>query len=280
MITKMDSLLIEQFILNHPDDVAGIIENMTGDEILHLLEILTENLSGKIVTFLNMNTAVQCLKAMKIEKAAKIIDTLTLNLAPALMRRLPKGPQDSILASLPKDKSVLIKRTLTYAEDTVGAIMDPSAFTIYIDNTVADVLNILKKQHGDDIHYLYIVSREYQLAGVLSINELFQLNSDQYVSTVMTTDVIKLQAEVNIKLILNHSGWNDHHILPVVDQNNILQGVLRFKTLRRLEGENIKKRSPQPMISASSALGELYRLGISSLLQGASEIYNASAKNK
>jgi magnesium transporter len=276
----MDSHLLEQFILNHPDDAAGIIEKMTGDEILHLLEILPDNLIGKILTFLNMSTAVQCLKAMKIEKVAKIIDTLTLNLAPALMRRLPKGSQDSILSSLPKDKSVLIKRTLSYSEDTVGAIMDPSVFTIYTDNTVADVLNILKKQQDDDIHYLYIVSRDYQLTGVLSITELLQLSSDQYVSTVMTTDVIKLQAEVNIKLIFNHSGWNDHHVLPVVDQNNILQGVLRFKTLRLLESKDVKKRSPQPMIAASSALGELYRLGISSLIQGASEVYNESSRDK
>ncbi len=276
MITKMDSLLLEQFILNHPDDAAGIIENMTGDEILHLLERLPENLGAKILTFLNMSTAVQCLKAMKIEDVAKIIDKLTSNLAPALMRRLPIGSQDSILSSLPKDKSVLIKRTLNYSEDTVGAIMDPFVFAIYTDNTTADVLNILRKQQDDDIHYLYAVSRDFQLAGVLSINKLFQLNADQYVSTVMTTDVIKLQAEVNIKLILNHSGWNDHYVLPVVDQNNILQGVLRFKTLHRLEGKDIKKRSPQPMIEASSALGELYRLGISSLIQGASEVYNKS----
>jgi magnesium transporter len=280
MITQRDNLLIEQFILNHPEDATDIIEKMSLDEILHLLETLPKDLNGKILSFLNISTAVQCLKSMTIEEVSEIMDTLPLNLAPTLMRQLPKESQNSILSSISKDKSMLLKRTLHYSEGTVGSIMDPFVFSVYIDNTVGDVLNLLKKQKDHDIHYLYILDRDYQLAGVLSINELFQSNSDQYLRTVMTTNVIKLQAEVNVKLILNHSGWNDHHVLPVVNHKNILQGVLRFKSLRLHEGEHIKKRPPLPLIAASSALGELYRLGISSLIQGASEVYDDSSINK
>jgi hypothetical protein len=89
----------------------------------------------------------------------------------------------------------------------------------------------------------------------------------------MDKKVIKILADVKYKLILNHQGWQDYHVLPVVDKNNIFQGLLRYSVLRRLEERSVKNRLPQNLIAASSALGELYRLGLASLIRGASDFY-------
>jgi magnesium transporter len=273
MGTQTDDVLIEHFLTNYPIDAVRIIENLNFDDIVKLLDTMPDYLATRIVSHLNIITSVNYLQMINIQKAAVIVDNLPLELVSTMIRSMPKDFRGLLLDSLSQKTSSFLSKTLSYPEGTVGAIMDPFVHTLYEDNTVAEALKFLKKQAKKDLYYIYILSRDQKLAGVLSIGELFRLKSDQLLSSVMNNKVIKILANVKYELILTHPGWQDLHVLPVVDDNNIFQGLIRYKVLRRLEEKGEKDRLPQNLIAASSALGELYRLGMASLIRGAADIY-------
>ena len=51
-------------------------------------------------------------------------------------------------------------------------------------------------------------------------------------------------------------------------------GKLSYMNMLRFETDDYKKSAQQNLMKARGALGELYRLGITSLIQGASDVYS------
>jgi Mg/Co/Ni transporter MgtE len=279
MSKQTDDILIDQFITSQPLDVIRIIEKLKNDDIVPLLVSLPDHLAGIIVSHLNVNICLNCLQKISVRKVAGIIENLPTEIVPMIIRRLTKDFREKLLDALSKEKSIYLKRNLNQPEDTVGAVMDPFVKTFYEDFTVADTLEQLKQEPEKNFYYIYILSRNQKLTGILSISELLAVKSDLPLASIMKKKIIKIMADVKYKSVLNHRGWQDYNVLPVVDINNVFQGVLWNQSLRRLEEKNQKSRLPQNVVVASSALGELYRLGISGLIRGASEL-QSEFKNK
>jgi len=276
MSRKTDNILIEQFLSIHPLDAVNIIEKLKIDEIISLLDSLPDQIAGSIVSHMNLNITINCLQIINFPKVAAIIENLPTTIIPMLLRRMPKDLREKILTAVSEEKSTFLKKTLNQPEDTIGSVMDSFVKTFYEDYTVADTLKDLKLHSGESFYYIYILSRDQKLVGILSIGDLLNAQYSQSLSLIMTKNVIKLLVDVKYKSVIDHPGWQDYHVLPVVDINNVFQGLLQYKLLRRLEEKNQKSRLPQNVAAASSALGELYRLGIAALIRGASEIQSES----
>jgi hypothetical protein len=88
-------------------------------------------------------------------------------------------------------------------------------------------------------------------------------------SGVMQSEVAALPAEFNLQAILNFPSWRNYHALPVVSASGLLLGAIRYETLRQIESEVKSARLPRQVVAAGSALGELFQIGLSGLIQSA-----------
>jgi hypothetical protein len=113
----------------------------------------------------------------------------------------------------------------------------------------------------------------------LSVNELLRAKPKHLLITLMQKDLVKIYADLRLSDIKNHSEWLHIPVLPVVDRENILLGKLEYHLIRRFEESSTKDRIPRHLIATSGALGELYRIGMTSLLQGASTYINNLKNN-
>jgi magnesium transporter len=278
MEAQTDYILIEQFLINHPEEAVRLIEQLKMDDIARLLDTLSDYLAALAIVHLNMVTSVNCLQMINIRKTVRIIEHLPLEIISVVIRNMPKDYQKLLLESIPQETSIFLNRALNYPAGTVGSIMDPFVYTLFEDISVADAMRFLKRQSDMNGNYTYILTRDHKLAGVISLSDLIRAKSNQLLGSIMNKMVVKILADVKHTLILSHSGWQEYHVLPVVDNNDNFQGILQYKILRHLEEGRVKSPVPQNLIKASSALGELYRIGITSLIQGASDLYNQSDK--
>jgi magnesium transporter len=278
MTIQSDTILIKKFLSDHPKEAVRLIEQQKDEEIAALLDALPDSISARVIAHMNMLNSINCLQIMTIPKVVAILENLALELVSALIRNISVNVQKEILESMTKEKSIFLNKTLTYPEGTVGSIMDPLVYTFFEDISVSNALKLWKNHAELNENYVYTVTRDHKIAGVLNLYELLRLKSDQLLGTVINRKVSKLFADVKLTLIQNHPGWQEQLVLPVVDDNNIIQGVLRYKILRRFEESRVKRVLPRHLMKTSSALGELYRLGITSLIQGAATLYNQHEK--
>ena len=87
---------------------------------------------------------------------------------------------------------------LAYAEDEAGGLMNPRYARLRPDMSVDEAISYVRRQTRDrveTIYYLYVLSTDQCLEGVISFRELFLARSDACVRDVMTTDVVTVPEE-------------------------------------------------------------------------------------
>ena len=276
-----ENIILEKFINDHPADAARILERSNIKEILVFLKDISLELAVRLYNHLDRETAAQCLEELDHKKSAAIVEKLDPFFASIFLKRVNKEKQQAILNVASANTPVILGRMLDYPEDSAGALADPLVFTLTEDCTVKEALARVRKHPETSIFYLYIVNRSQRLVGVINMRELMLARSGDQISVVMQSNVVRLSARLLFQDILNHAGWQDFHALPVVDDKDMLLGVIRYKTLRRIERESKKERVPRQNVAASNALGELFRLGFTALMRSTTtQIDNEDGEKK
>lgn len=260
--------LVHSFIRAHPAEASRVLENHPLHELVPLFAGMPPDLCGELFGTLEASTAAACLERMEAGRAAEALARLPLERGAALLRRLQPAGCQAVLERLPPDPGRHLQLLLSCGEETAGALMDPRMLTLPPEVTAEEALARVRAHPEQATHYSFVVERDQTLAGVLSLRELLAGDAEVPVSTLMRRDVICLRMEDSLASVRVHPGWLEFHVLPVLDDGNRFAGALRHKTLRRLAGA----RHPDWPGQAGTALGELYRIGLSALVKGALEI--------
>jgi magnesium transporter len=259
-------LLCQEFLKSHPCDAAMILERLALEDAAGLLEKTPPEAAASILQHMAPLTASGCLARLAPDKATPVLSALAVEFTAALLRRLDPDVQDRLLARAPGELTVPLRRLLLYPEGTAGALMDPRALALTEDLASSEALARIRRAPRNVLYYLYIVDREGRLVGVMNLRELMLAPPKNLLSSTMQRNVARLLARANLTAVVAHPGWREFHAMPVVDDGERFVGVMRYETLRRLEGSG--QRPPNPAVSTVLNLGELCWIGFAGMLAG------------
>jgi hypothetical protein len=116
---------------------------------------------------------------------------------------------------------------------------------------------------------VFVVDDEHRLVGIVRLRDLLPARRHDPLTSVMNRAVSRLPATAPRAAVLNHPGWRHFHTLPVVDSANLLLGAIAHGTVRAIFEEDVLGRpSRADAVTTVFALGELYWLGLSGVLDG------------
>jgi len=262
-----DLLILESFIKHHPADVARIVEQQKIEDSAALLQEIPFELAVEFFRHLESYMAVRCLEILDADRAAAIVEKLPLQVVAVFLRQVNEELRETILGLVAEETAIPLRRMLSYPQGSAGALADPQVLTLPDDIAVKEALRRVQKRPENAIYYLYLVNRNQALSGVITLRELLLGHSGEPLSAVMSAEVQWLHADLGFQAIINHPAWQEYHALPVVDDSGMLLGVVRYETLRRIEKESNKGVLPRHALTASASLGELYKIGLSSLVR-------------
>jgi magnesium transporter len=265
---KPDKVILEQFIVNHSMEASRLLEEMSFEQVFSFIEKIPEELAVVLFNEMDVYSAYKCLEALEVQKSVEIIEALPINTAVSFLRRMNKIKREEILEKSEKNISRLLTQMLYHAEDTVGALMDPQMLVIPSELNVKEAFERVKKSKNQTLNYLYVTNSEGKLLGIVKLEDLIASESKKQITSVMNSGFPHLNSEVEAKKIINHPGWFEYNALPVLDRSGVFLGALNQKVIRKVELESTKK-VPRQAILAGNALGELYRIGLTGLLNSA-----------
>jgi Mg/Co/Ni transporter MgtE len=106
--------------------------------------------------------------------------------------------------------------------------------------------------------------------GNLPLTELFFADQTKQLAAIMRTDTSRIFADAPIKSLHNHPAWYDYLAIPVIDRSGRLIGILAVENYQKSNAEPDEGLSKE-VLETSSALGELYRIGLTGFLQSISK---------
>lgn len=180
----------------------------------------------------NKDVAARLLTAMAAADAVRTIDALDTDDAVAILREIPDGPRESILAALPVDRAQLCRGLLSWPHDSVAAHMVPETLRVTPEMSAGEAIAAVRddavtlRSDSRTGAYIYVVDAQSHLLGVVAFRNLVLADPLEPVTRLMNDDLLMVSPLTNAE----EAGLalTDFNLVavPVVDTERRLLGIL------------------------------------------------------
>jgi magnesium transporter len=251
------------FIESHPVDAARVLEALPAADTAGFVAQLDPRLAAPVVRQMGPAYAARVLSLLEEGCTVAVIQLIGPQPAAQIVQNLANDRQLKLLARLPVGTSIAIRLLVGYPRGTCGAYMDPAVATLAPDMNSGDALEQLRKQDGELNDCAFVCNGHRRLCGVLPLAVLLRAPSREPVSVMMQPPAHTLAALASVNVAVSHPGWDEFHVLPVIERENRLVGALH----RRVLGTALAVPAARGQPSAASGVFAAYWHTVSALTE-------------
>ena len=232
----------------HPADIARIINDMDPAQRAEVIESLDVETAAETLAEADDEVQVSIIEGMEDEKAADILEEMEPDEAADVLGDLSAERREDILSEMEAEEAEDVKELLTYDEATAGGLMTTEYISINRNMTAQQVIDMLRETapEAETVYYVYVTDEEEHLAGVISLRELITAPADKGIEDFMVSNVIHVHVDAEIEEIAQTMERYNLLALPVVDEENRIQGIVTVDdTLEQVLPEEWKRRVPK-----------------------------------
>jgi len=176
---------------------------------------------------------VSLINNLNSEDASEIIEEMSLSEAADLLGDLPRAKAEGILNEMEQDIAEDVKELLSHPEREAGGMMTTSYLSFSPHTKVGEVMEVLRREAADVdmVYYVYITDEEERLLGVITLRDLILAESATRLEEIMDERIISLKLDDKDDTIAEHFAKYALTAIPVVDENDRMQGTIIFKNL-------------------------------------------------
>ena len=158
----------------HPADVAYILEALPLDERLVVWDLVKAERDGEILLEVSDAVRETLIANMDEDELVAATEQLDTDEIADLAPDLPREVIQDVFKSLSVEEREQLRAAMSYAEDSVGALMDFDMVEVREDVTLEVVLRYLRRldEMPDHTDQLFVVDRDAHLKGLLPVNRL------------------------------------------------------------------------------------------------------------
>ncbi|MFH1642380.1 MAG: CBS domain-containing protein [Nanoarchaeota archaeon] len=213
----------------HPEDIADIMEDLSHKERILIFNSLTDRKAAKTLIEAEEEVQDSVLKSFKLKKIKDLLENIPTDQAADIISLMPDAKGQEILKSMRIDTSKKIRKILNYYPEAIGAIMSTEFISIPKDYTAQKTISMLRKMkpRAHTMYHLYVVDTDRKLIGILSNRSLLIANPSDKVGDFMQEKVVAVQDNSPTETAARLMARYDLFILPVVDKNHIMRGIVK-----------------------------------------------------
>ncbi len=258
LIATEDKLEIREFLDDQNiADVAELIYEYEEYEsqIIANLSIHRAASTFKILDFPTQKRIVADLPSFK---TAELLNELQADDRTDFLEDVPKEVLRELIKLLDPEERKITLALLGYPEDSVGRLMTPDYIYVYEHNTVNEVLETIRRigKDSETIDVIYVINNNGELLDDLRIREFIIAAPDKQVNELMDERVISLNVTDDQEKANQVFKMNNRVALPVVDDNNVLLGIVTIDDILWVANEEFSEDIQK--IGGTQALNEPY----------------------
>ena len=212
----------------HPADIADIIEELAPKEREAVFETLDEDVAAGALEEIEPRVKKSILESLDSERAAEIVEEMNPDAAADVLATLPEERTTEILREMEPAEREEFEELLEFNETTAAGRMNTEYLAVDDQATVNDGIETLRKFEGgvETVSTIYLVDKEGHLTGAVPLAKIVLAKSDDRLSTLAQQPLISTPAGAREKEVAELFDKYNLLTLPVVDDDNILTGVI------------------------------------------------------
>jgi magnesium transporter len=269
----MEELVVEEVVglLEQADDVQlkDYLDNLNISEVEHLIDELPDHAVKFIDTLavkravnvfriLDFPTQERILKKLPGTKLAELINLLPPDDRTALFSELKGDAVKKLIILLPAADRLEALSLLGYKENSVGRLMTPDYVAVRTHWTITRVIEHIRwyGKNSETIDVIYVIDDDGILLDDIRIREILLADPQSKIGDLADNRTIALNASDPQEEAINIFRMNNRVALPVVDDSNVLLGIVTVDDILWLANEEYTEDIHK--IGGTQALDEPY----------------------
>ena len=258
LLEKEDNTQLQEYLnnLNISD-----VEELIGELPEHgpkFIDTLSLNRAVNVFRILDFPTQERIIKKISGERVAGLINELPPDDRTALFSELHGDAVQKLILHLSPDDRKEALSLLGYEEDSVGRLMTPDYIAVKKTWDVTRILSHIRRygKNSETIDVIYVIDENGILLDDIRIREILLVKPETKVSDLMDGRLIALSASDPQEEAINVFRMNNRTALPVVDNANILLGIVTVDDILWIANEEYTEDIQK--IGGTEALDEPY----------------------
>jgi len=258
LVSKENKLEIREFLNGQNiSDVADLINEYPEYEA-QIIANMAIHRAASVFKILDIAQQKDIVKELPSSKTAELLNELPADDRTDFLEELPKAAIRDLIKLLDPEERKITLSLLGYPEDSVGRLMTPDYVYVYAQNTVEEVFETVRKhaRNSETIDVIYVIDERGQLIDDLRIRDVILAATDKRVEEIIDGRVVSLNVNDDQENASQVFKMNNRVALPVVDENNILLGIVTIDDMLWVANEEFSEDMQK--MGGTEALNEPY----------------------
>lgn len=229
----------EQVLEYHENDIAAVLPLLSREERARTWTILGTETAADILEYAEDRG--DYLEEMGIRKRAEILSALNSAEAVEYLQTLEKPDRSALLELMDEEARQDVLLLSSFDEDEIGSWMTTEYVSVPVSAGVRQAMKTLVDQaaeHGN-ISTIYVVDEDETYLGAIPLRELIIAREGTALSSITMTSYPYVYASEQIDDCLERLKDYSEDSIPVLDNENKLQGVLTSQDLTQLVDDEL-----------------------------------------
>ncbi len=212
----------------HESDVANLIENLSNETRIKLIELEEFDLDSDIFIELNESIQSEVLQLLSVDSIIKIIKRLESDDSIKILENLEREKKEALLEKLPPKDKFLLEEGLSYPEDSAARIMQREFTAVPNNWSVGQTIDYLRENKDLPKEFLeiFIVDNEFKPVGTVPSSRVLRTSRDLKMSSIM----IEMPVLISVNMDKEEVGhtFESYNLVSagVVNKDNKLVGMI------------------------------------------------------
>lgn len=238
------------FVTAHPAEAARILERLNAPDAAALFDRIPARAGAPVLAAMLPSAAARIVTSVDAQGAASLLASCGTQAAVAILRQITEPKRGQLIKGLPTTVAVASRLLLHYPDDSVGAWIDPDIVVLPPDTTVTEAIARVTSGKEAEVELVFLVDHDQRLVGAINVTALLRASGAVRLASIVQKPQMVLTASATISGMARRRGWRQSAVMPVIDRNSRLIGVLRrdaldralargHRTIRHDEGEPV-----------------------------------------
>ena len=228
-------------------EVAEFLAQQPSPRLLSLLTHLPPELQGAIFANFAEDQQLRLYQLLNKKKIAEIFAHIPSHQRAEFYQQLSDEKQVQLFPYLSKKVREDVITLSAYPPETAGGIMSTDFATVIEDMTVKQAIQKLREDSPSKkmIYYIYVVDKDMQLIGFVSLKDLIMAVPEEKVASVLHENFVYAGIDDDRESVAQQIEKYDLVAIPILNAEKQLVGIVRYDdamdVIRAEETEDMEK---------------------------------------
>lgn len=212
----------------HSADAADVLDCLDINDQVEIIKNLEPRTAALILLEMEDQGQVEIAERLKTGELRDVLASMPVDEAVDLLGDIPGDQRGRLFRLFGREEAGEFRELLKYPDDTAGGLMTPDFMFVHPTDTVGRVIEMIRSAPMDieTIYYVYVLSEENILKGVLSLREIIVSPVNRIVGDMISKEIVSLSPDEDQEKVAEVISKYNLLAVPVVDGDGKMIGLV------------------------------------------------------